>query len=88
MTHYEPHETAKKKDMKAIEAILRMDEDELFKRVRELNISMCGVAPVIITISASKALGAKEAKIIDYKTSGDVSHDYSSVVGYGGIIIK
>ncbi len=87
MTHYEPQKIAKEKDMQAISAILRMDEDELSKKVRDLNISMCGVAPVIITLNASKAIGAKEAKLIDYKTSADTSGDYTSVVGYGGIII-
>jgi len=88
MTHYESHEEARKKDMQAISAILDMKEEELLKKVSSLKISMCGAAPVIITLSASKAMGAKEAKLVDYKTSGDTSGDYSSVVGYGGVIIK
>lgn len=87
MTHYEPQEAAKTKDMKAISAILNMDEDELLNKVTNMNISMCGVAPVIMTLHATKALGAKTAKLIDYKTSGDTTRDYFSVVGYGGVII-
>ena len=87
MTHYESHEAAKEKDMQAISAILRMNEDELLQKVGTLNISMCGVAPVIITLCASKAIGAKEAKLVDYKTSAEASGDYSSVVGYGGVIL-
>ncbi len=88
MTHYEPHESAKKKDSKAIEAILALDEDELLKRVDELDISMCGYAPVVSLISAAKGLGAKQAELVKYQTSGDTSGDYSAVVGYAGIIIK
>lgn len=88
MTHYEPHESAKKKDSKAIEAILALDEDELLKRVDELDISMCGYAPVVSLISAAKGLGAREAELVKYQTSGDTSGDYSAVVGYAGIIIK
>jgi AmmeMemoRadiSam system protein B len=88
MTHYEPHESAKKKDSKAIEAILALDEDELLKRVDELDISMCGYAPVVSLISAAKGLGATEAELVKYQTSGDTSGDYSAVVGYAGIIIK
>src|SRR4030042_4947498 len=42
MTHYEPHDSAKAKDARAIEAILALDEDELLSRVRSLNITMCG----------------------------------------------
>jgi AmmeMemoRadiSam system protein B len=88
MTHYEPHESAKRKDSQAIEAVLDLDEDKLLKRVDELDISMCGYAPVVSLISAAKELGAKEAELVKYQTSGDTSGDYSSVVGYAGIIVK
>jgi len=88
MTHYEPHESAREKDSQAIDAILALDEDELLKRVEELNISMCGYAPTASLISAARELGAKEAELVRYQTSGDTSGDYSSVVGYAGIIIK
>jgi hypothetical protein len=88
MTHYEPYESAKLKDTRAIEAILELNEDELLKRIEELNITMCGYAPTVSLISASKELGAKKAELIKYQTSGDISGDYSSVVGYAGIIIK
>ena len=88
MTHYEPHESAQKKDAQAIDAILSLNEDELLKRVKELNISMCGYGPTVSLISAAKELGAKKAELVRYQTSGDVSGDYSSVVGYAGIIMK
>jgi len=88
MTHYEPQESAQRKDSKAIEAILDLNEDELLKRVDELNISMCGYAPAVVLISAAKELGAGNAELVKYQTSGDTTGDYSSVVGYAGIIIK
>jgi len=87
MTHYEPHESAQKKDKQAIEAILDLDEDELLQRVDRLHISMCGYAPVVSLISAARELGAKGAELVRYQTSGDTTGDYSSVVGYAGIII-
>ncbi|MCX5715897.1 MAG: AmmeMemoRadiSam system protein B, partial [Candidatus Omnitrophica bacterium] len=46
MSHYEPQEDARFKDMKAVEAVLKLDEEELIKRVQEFDISMCGYAPV------------------------------------------
>ncbi len=88
MSHYEPHETARNKDRQAIDAMLDLDEDELLRRVDELNISMCGYAPVAVLISAAKELGAKKAELVRYQTSGDTSGDYSSVVGYAGILVK
>jgi len=88
MTHYEAQASAQKKDTQAIEAVLALDEDELLKRVAELDISMCGYAPAVSLIVAAKELGAKGAELVKYQTSGDTSGDYSSVVGYAGIIIK
>jgi AmmeMemoRadiSam system protein B len=88
MTHYEPQESAQIKDAQAIEAILGLNEDELLKRIDELNISMCGFAPAVSLIVAAKELGATGTELVKYQTSGDVTGDYSSVVGYAGIIIK
>ena len=88
MTHYEPQESAEKKDNQAIAAILELNEDELLRRIEELDITMCGYAPTVCLISAAKELGAKAAELVKYQTSGDATGDYSAVVGYAGIIIK
>ncbi|MBA7624408.1 hypothetical protein ES703_31816 [subsurface metagenome] len=87
MTHYEPQESAQRKDMQAIEAILDLNEDELLRRIDELDISMCGYAPTVSLISAAKELGATGAELVRYQTSGDTTGDYSAVVGYAGVII-
>jgi len=88
MTHYEPHEKAKAKDRLAIDAILELDADELVRRIAKHDISMCGYAPVISLVTAARELGAQKAELVKYQTSGDSSGDYSSVVGYAGIIIS
>lgn len=88
MTHYEPQAQAEEKDKQAIEAILGLDEDRLAEVVIRRNISMCGVAPVITMLSAARALGAKSAELVKYQTSGEVTGDKGSVVGYAGLIIS
>jgi len=88
MTHYEPQEIAEEKDNQAIKAMLKLDEDELTRRYEELDISMCAYGPAVCLISAAKELGATRAELVKYQTSGDATGDYSSVVGYAGIIIK
>ena len=88
MTHYESHESARTKDRKAIDAVLNLDEDMLTDEVKRWDISMCGFAPTVVMLSALKKLGAKKGELVDYKTSGDTSGDYTSVVGYAGILIK
>jgi AmmeMemoRadiSam system protein B len=88
MTHYESHEQAKKQDKKAIESILALDPEGLFNRVNEEHISMCGFGPATVALFACKQLGCKKARLVEYKTSGDVTRDKSSVVGYAGIVIE
>ena len=85
MTHYEPQKIAKAKDSVALQAIEKMDERLFYSAIHNQNLTACGYGPIAATISASKGLGAKEAKVLSYKTSGDVSGDYSSVVGYASV---
>ena len=88
LTHYEPQKKAEVKDALVIRAILDLDEQKLKEVVRRFEISMCGFAPIAVLIKATKLLGAKKAELIRYQTSGDVSGDKSSVVGYAGITIS
>ncbi len=88
MTHYESDSSAREKDKKAIDRIVAMDPEGLLKTVRENRITMCGVIPATIMLIACKELGAKEARLVDYATSGETSGDYDQVVGYAGMIIK
>lgn len=88
MTHYEPDLTARKKDRQALEYIVAFDAEGLVKKVTEDNITMCGIAPVAILLSCLKRLGARKAQVALYETSADSSGDYSSVVGYAGLIFS
>jgi AmmeMemoRadiSam system protein B len=85
MTHYEPHDVASEKDRKAIRAIETLDEAALEGLVESDSISICGIGPIIAAIAYSKRRGATAGKLLCYKTSGDISGDYSSVVGYASI---
>jgi len=82
MTHYEPHEQAVRKDKLALSAVEKLNEEEFYSIIESYNISACGYGPVAALITAAKLLGVKKAEILCYKTSGDVTGDYSSVVGY------
>ena len=84
-THYEPQELARKVDANLIEAILRMDVPELYSRVYRYDATACGYGPIAAAITATRALGATSGKLLRYATSGDVTGDYSQVVGYGAI---
>ena len=87
MTHYESHDSASKKDRKAIERMLELDAPGLHNTVRDNRITMCGVNPVTAMLTAVKDLGAKDAALSRYMTSGEVSGDMDYVVGYAGMVV-
>lgn len=47
----------------------------------------CGHGAIAATLWAARALGATRARVVQHATSGDVSGDYTSVVGYGAAVI-
>jgi len=88
MTHYEPQRNAEAKDMMALRAVEAMDEKRFYSIIEKQNITACGYGPIAALIVAAKGLGVKEADLLCYKTSGDVTGDYSSVVGYAAVGFK
>ena len=88
LTHYEPQSVAMEKDSSVIEAIIALDEEELYECCERLGCTMCGYGPVAAAIVASKEMKSEKASLLKYATSGDTSGDFSRVVGYGSIVIK
>lgn len=88
MTHYEPQEEARRKDEAAIRRMLELDPAGLERTARREPVTMCGLGPVCAMLVAAKAMAAKSADLAGYATSGDVTHEYESVVGYAGLIIS
>jgi AmmeMemoRadiSam system protein B len=88
MNHYEDDSTTRVKDRKAIDQILVLDPRGLYDTVMNENISMCGFGPTVAMLTAVKRLGATKAELVQYATSGDVSGDRDTVVGYAGIIVE
>lgn len=87
MNHYEDDATTRVKDRKAINQILELSPRGLHETVINDSISMCGFGPTVAMLTATKRLGAQKAELIQYATSGDVSGDRETVVGYAGIIV-
>jgi AmmeMemoRadiSam system protein B len=88
LNHYEDQKTTLRKDQLAIDAVLQLDPQELWRVVEEADISMCGFIPTTTMLIAAKQLGAKHARLIKHATSGDINGDYSHVVGYAAIAIS
>ena len=88
MSHYESRTAAAAKDKQALDKVLALDPEGLYRTVMNKQISMCGFIPVAITLQAALNLGATEAELIGYTDSGVVSGDTHRVVGYAGVIIS
>ncbi len=84
-THYESQSSAERKDLSALAAVEAMDAKRFIDIVEERNVTACGYGPIAATITASKSLLAKKATLLRYKTSGDITGDKSSVVGYAAV---
>ena len=88
MTHYESRAVASAKDRLAIDQIEKLDPDGLYHTVLGKGISMCGIMPATIALTAAIDLGASKAELIRYTDSGEASGDTDQVVGYAGVVIS
>ena len=88
LSHFNNQEKANTVDGFVLEDIENMNEFKLYEEVIQYNITMCGYGPVMTTIAISKMSGKHMCEILKYKTSGDVTGDLSSVVGYASGIFK
>jgi AmmeMemoRadiSam system protein B len=85
-THYEPEGRAREQDMALIGAVLELDVHRFYDILEERQVSACGYGAVAATMVASRELGATRGELLKYATSGDVTGDMDSVVGYGSVV--
>jgi len=87
MTHYESADSARRKDELALARVLAFDPEGLMTICRNEQITMCGVIPTAVMLVASRELGATQAELASYGTSGDVTGDKRQVVGYAAVSV-
>jgi AmmeMemoRadiSam system protein B len=88
MNHYEEEGITRRKDQRAIECMLRLDAKGLYDVCRRERISMCGLGPAVVMLSALRKMGVESGELVKYATSGDISGEHDAVVGYAGIIFR
>jgi AmmeMemoRadiSam system protein B len=87
-SHYVPAKIAARKDGLALKAVEEMDAKRFLSVVESENVTACGYGPIATLITVAKGLLATEAKVLQYKTSGDITGDMSSVVGYAAVVFR
>jgi len=87
LSHFYDQETAKKLDSEMLRQIESFSPEGVFEAERTGKGFACGHAAVAAVLWASRELGADTVKLLHYATSGDVTGDYSGVVGYGAAVV-
>jgi AmmeMemoRadiSam system protein B len=88
LSHYFDAVTAGRLDGEVIEHVEGVDVAGLmrvFERYPEHERGRyvgCGMGPMLSVMSAARALGAGEARVLRYGHSGEISGDFGGVVGY------
>ena len=85
LTHYEPQEVASRKDEKLLKMVQELNVSGMYGSIERMNITACGYGAIATVTFVAKELGSKGANVLRYATSGDVTGDKSSVVGYSAV---
>jgi MEMO1 family protein len=88
LSHYFDAVTAEKLDAQVRATVAEFNPDRLLalfesypdeERGRSVG---CGIGPAVSVMMAARGLGARDARVLKYAHSGEVSGDYDGVVGY------
>lgn len=97
LSHYPSAEDAATLDRKLLAAVASLDPSAVRAVVAEgmsrgipgLSTCACGEAPILVALSAAKAMGARRGTVVSYANSGDLPvGDRRRVVGYGAVAFR
>ena len=87
LSHFYTQDDALAYDNEMLRRIESFSPEDVFNAEKDKQGFACGLGAVTAVLWAARALGATTIKVLRHATSGDVTGDYSSVVGYGAAVI-
>lgn len=87
LSHFYNQQTALTFDRAMLNAIESFNPEEAFDLERAGKGFACGLGAFTAVMWAARELGADKVKVLRHATSGNVTGDYASVVGYGAAVI-
>jgi len=87
LSHFYPEAIAKRFDSEVLARIEAFDPQGVLSVEERGTGFACGRGAIAAALWAAQDLGADKAKIVQHATSGDVTMDFDSVVGYGAAVI-
>ena len=87
LSHFYDQNTANRLDAEMLRRFESFDPNSIFDAERTGKGFACGHAAVAAVLWAARELGANKVQVLHHATSGDVTGDFSSVVGYGAVAV-
>jgi MEMO1 family protein len=87
LSHFYSQSEANALDGEMLKQIESFAPDTLFDTEASGKGYACGLGATAAVLWAARALGANQVQVLNHATSGDVTGDFSSVVGYGAAVI-
>ncbi len=87
LSHFYPQALANQLDAAMLSQVEAFNPQGVLQAEEEGRGFACGRAALAAVLWAAKGLGADTVRILRHATSGDVTGDYSQVVGYGAAVI-
>jgi AmmeMemoRadiSam system protein B len=86
LSHFYPQPVANRLDQVILDAVAAYDPEGIIQAEEQGTGFACGRAAIAAVMIAARELGADTARVLNYATSGDITHDYQQVVGYGAAV--
>jgi AmmeMemoRadiSam system protein B len=82
LTHYESQGDASRKDKLLLGKASKLDTTGFYSTLQRNAITSCGYGAIASVMEVARKLGRSKGELLKYATSGAVTGDNSSVVGY------
>jgi AmmeMemoRadiSam system protein B len=87
LSHFYPQKVANELDAVVLQQVENFDPAGVLRVEEEGKGFACGRSALAAVLWAAKDLGADSVKVLHHATSGDVTGDYSEVVGYAAAVV-
>ena len=87
LSHYHSYFDAVALDRLILERVAAFDPEGLLAGLGRRDFEACGGGPMAAVLVAARAAGGREAHVLAYRNSGDVTGDQERVVGYAACAV-
>jgi hypothetical protein len=87
LSHDHPQTVANRLDRELLRRVEAFDPDAVLRAEQEGVGEACGIGALAAVRWAARELGGDRVRVLEYRTSGDVTGDLDRVVGYAAGVV-